>query len=204
MSPRNPLRALCAAASATLFMALASMPAMAADAIFAVFANPANGALAVKGAPGDPDMAKLGALEIDALAFGIENTLVIDPEQGALGPGRPSFAALTMTLPLGPGVPALLQTSGAGGHYGDVTLHLRKDGGSSDYATLSLKVVAVSRVAISATAGSTPQATVDLTYGSMQLELFAVDPRGQPADEPEVGQWNVMTGTGDFSTVPKP
>ena len=205
MTTRNPVRpAACTAAWAMLVWALASGPATAADAIFAVFANPADGALAIKGATADADMAKLGALEIDALDFGIENTLVIDPEQGALGPGRPSFMTLRMALPLGPGVPALLQTSAAGGHYGDVTLHLRKDGSSVDYATLSLKVVAISAVEVSAPAGAPPQATVDLTFGSMKLELFAENASGQPAKVPEVGQWNVMTGTADFTTVPKP
>ena len=205
MTRRNPVRpAARAAALAVLVSALASMPAKA-DAIFAVFANPASGALGVKGAPADADMAKLGALKIESVDFGIENTLVIDPEQGAVGPGRPRFRTLTMTLPLGAGVPALLQTSAAGGHYGDVTLHFREDGEEPvEYATLSLKVVAISAVEISAPAGEPPQATVDLTFGSMKLEFFAEDASGQPAKEPEVGQWNVMTGTADFSTVPKP
>jgi type VI protein secretion system component Hcp len=200
--PARP--AACAATLAVLVCALASLPAKA-DAIFAVFANPASGALPVKGAPADANMAKLGALKIESVDFGLENTLVIDPEQGALGPGRPSFTTLTMTLPLGPGVPALLQTSAAGGHYGDVTLHFREEGEKPvEYATVSLKVVAVSRVEISAPAGEPPQATVDLTYGSMKLEFFAQDAGGQRARQPEVGQWNVMTGTADFSTVPKP
>jgi len=205
MTARNPLRsAACTAASAMLALALAAMPAMAADAIFAVFANPADGALAVKGATADADMARLGALKIDALDFGIENALVIDPADGALGPGRPSFMTLTMTLALGPGVPALLQTSAAGGHYGDVTLHLRKDGGSVDYTTLSLKVVAVGRVEISASGGSPPQATVDLTYGSMKLDVYPQDASGAVAKTPETGQWNAMTGAADYATVPKP
>jgi type VI protein secretion system component Hcp len=205
MTTRNPVRsAACAAASAMLALALAAMPAMAANAIFAEFATPARGAVAVKGASADADMAKLGALEIESLSFGIENPLVIDPAEGALGPGRPSFTTLTMALPLGPGVPALLQTSAAGGHYGDVTLHLRKDGSAVDYATLSLKVVAVARVEVSASAGGPPQATVDLTYGSMKLDVFAQDASGAVAKTPETGQWNAMTGTADFATVPRP
>jgi hypothetical protein len=48
-------------------------------------------------------------------------------------------------------------------------------------------VVAVSRVEISAPAGEPPQATVDLTYGSMKLEFFAKNAGGQRARQPEVG-----------------
>jgi hypothetical protein len=165
MTGRKLVRSAAWAPLAVLVWVLASTPAEADDAIFAVFANPADGALAVKGAPADADMARRGALELESVAFGIENSLVIDPEQGALGPGRPRFKTLTMTLPLGPGVPALLQTSPA---------------------------------------DESPRASVDLAFGSMKLEVFPEDAGGQPAQQPEVGQWNVMTGTADFSTVPKP
>jgi type VI protein secretion system component Hcp len=204
MTGRKLVRSAAWAPLAVLVWVLASTPAEADDAIFAVFANPADGALAVKGAPADADMARRGALELESVAFGIENSLVIDPEQGALGPGRPRFKTLTMTLPLGPGVPALLQTSAAGGHYGDVTLHFRDDDAPVDHATLSLKMVALSAVEISAPADESPRASVDLAFGSMKLEVFPEDAGGQPAQQPEVGQWNVMTGTADFSTVPKP
>ena len=176
-----------------------------ADAIYAVFANPAGGAVAVQGDASDAAMAKLGALEVETVDFGIENPLVIDPRDDAIGPGRASFKPLGMSLPLGPGVPALLQTSGAGGHYGDVTLHFRTDGaGAVEYATLALNIVTVSSVEISASDGSPPQATITLGYGSMKLDFFAQDAKGVVADSPESGAWNAMTATADFSTVPKP
>lgn len=185
-----------------LLGALLGAPAQA-DAIFVVFENPAAGALPVKGAPADAEMAKLGALPVDTLDFGIENSLVLDPRAGATGPGRASFLPLRMTLPLGPGVPALLQTSGAGGRYGDVTVHFRTSGEQPvAYATLSLKLVAVSSVEIQATTAGPPQTTIALTYGSMKLDHFAQDASGARASTPETGQWNAMTGTADFSTVP--
>jgi type VI secretion system secreted protein Hcp len=197
-----------AAARIALLAALAAAalaPPVAADAIYAVFENPVNGALAVKGDASDPAMAKQGALEINALDFGIANALAIDPKDGAVGPGRPAFAPLSLTLPLGPGVPALLQTSGAGGHFGDVTIHFRTGGGQPvDYATLALKLVAVSSVGITASTGGAPQATIGLTYGSMKLDLYAIDAKGVAAQTPETGQWNAMTGSTDFATVPKP
>lgn len=193
----------CALVAWGILAALASATARA-DTIFAVFENPKSGAPAVKGVPADAAMARQGALEIDTIEFGIENDLVIDPEVGAVGPGRASFRTLRMALPLGPGVAALLQASGAGGHYGDVTVHFRKDGKPADYATLSLKVAAVSSVEVSASAGHAPQATVELTYGSMKLASYAQAPNGQLAGTPEVGQWNAMTGTADYATIPKP
>ncbi|MEM7024895.1 MAG: type VI secretion system tube protein Hcp [Pseudomonadota bacterium] len=176
-----------------------------ADSIYVVFENPEAGALAAKGGATDPDMAKLGAFEVDTLDFGIENSIVLDPRVGAVGPGRASFPPLTMTLELGPGVPALTQTSGAGGHYNDVTVHFRTSGTNAvEYATLSLKLVAVSSVEISASTTAAPQATVALTYGSMKLDFYPLDAKGVPAKDPVSGQWNAMTGTADYSTIPKP
>jgi type VI protein secretion system component Hcp len=195
---------LARAALAVLGGVLLSAPAYA-DEIFVVFEAPTAGALAVKGAPADAEMARLGALAVDSLDFGIENSLVIDPAEGATGPGRAAFLPLRMVLPLGPGVPALLQTAGAGGHYGDVSVHFRGSGEEpADYATLSLKLVAVTSVEISATAAGSPQATVALTYGSMKLDVFPQDASGTLAKIPETGQWNAMTGTAEFATVPKP
>lgn len=194
---------LARAAWALLAIALLGAPAKA-DAIFVVFENPAAGALAVKGSPLDEEMAKLGALKVDTLDFGIENSLVIDPRAGATGSGRAAFLPLRMALPVGPGVPALLQTAGAGGHYGDVTVHFRTVGRQPvDYATLALKLVAVSSVEVSAGA-SPPQATVALTFGAMKLDVYPQDAKGEVAKDPETGQWNAMTGTADFSTVPTP
>jgi type VI protein secretion system component Hcp len=173
-----------------------------ADAIYAVFANPASGAVAVQGDALDAAIA--GALQVETVDFGIENPLVIDPRDDAIGPGRANFKPLAMSLPLGPGIPALLQTSGAGGHYGDVTLHFRTSGARAiEYATLALKIVTVSSVEISASDGNPPQATVTLAYGSMKLDVFALDAKGA-AGAPETGAWNAMTGTADPSTVPKP
>jgi hypothetical protein len=190
------------AALALLGIALLSAAAEADD-IFVVFENPAAGALAVKGAALEDEMAKLGALEVDAVDFGIENAVVIDPQDGATGPGRPDFLPLKMTLPLGPGVAALLQTAGAGGHYGDVTVHFRTSGRQAvDYATLALKLVAVTSVEISANPDEPPQAEIALTYGSMKLDVYPIDAKGAVAPTPETGQWNAMTGTADFATVP--
>jgi type VI protein secretion system component Hcp len=150
------------------------------------------------------EMAKLGALEVHSLDFGIENSLVLDPRGGATGPGRAEFLPLRMVLPLGPGVPALLQTSGAGGHYGDVTVHFRTSGEQPvEYATVALKLVAVSSVEITASTAGPPQAAIALAYGSMKLDYFAQDPTGALAKTPESGQWNAMTGTADFATVPR-
>jgi len=192
------------AALALLGVALVSTPA-AADGIFVVFENPAAGAVAVKGAALDDEMAKQGAVEVDSAAFGVENALVIDPQEGAVGPGRADFLPLKLELPLGPGVPALLQTSGAGGHYGDVTVHFRTGGKQPvDYATLALKLVAVTSVEIAAATDSPPRAEIALTYGSMKFDVYPMDAKGAVASTPETGQWNVMTGTADFSTVPRP
>ena len=184
--------------------ALASGPA-AADAIFVVFDKPSNGALAVKGDSLDEDMAKLGALEVDQLAFGIENALVIDPGDNAIGPGRAALKPLAMTLPLGPGVPALLQTSGAGGHYGEVTVHLRTGGRQPvELATLTLETVAVSSVAISGNTSGPPQAAVTLVYGAIKLDVYAQDAKGAVATTPETGAWNTMTSSADLAAKPKP
>jgi type VI protein secretion system component Hcp len=183
------------AAVSALACIVLSPPAMA-DALFVVFEKPSNGALAVKGDSLDDAMAKLGALEVDQLGFGIQNALVIDPADNAIGPGRATLKPLAMTLPLGPGVPALLQTAGAGGHYGDVTVHLRTSGNQPvEYATLSLKTVVVSSVEISASSGGSPQATVVLTYGAMKLDVYAQDTKGTVATEPETGAWNAMTNS---------
>jgi len=173
-----------------------------ADALYVVFENPADGALAVKGAATDPDMAKQGALQVDTIDLGIENSLMIDPKDDAIGPGRATFKPLGFSLPLGPGVPALLQTSGAGGHYKDATLHFRTDAGS-EYATVALKIVTVTSVEIAASNGNAPQATVTLGYGSIKLDVSTLDAKGAASD-PETGAWNAMTGTPDPSTVPKP
>jgi type VI protein secretion system component Hcp len=196
-------RAGLAQAMLVLWGVLLCAPAQA-DAIFVVFEGPAAGALPVKGAALDDEMAKLGALEVDSLNFGIEDSLVIDPREGATGPGRAAFLPLRMVLALGPGVPALLQTAGAGGHYRDVTVHFRTSGRQAvDHATLALKLVAVTGVEVSAGADG-PQARVTLTYGSMKLDVYPVDAKGEVAKTPETGQWNAMTGTADFSTVPRP
>ena len=192
------------AALALLGIALVSAPA-AADGIFVVFENPAAGALPVKGAALDDAMAKQGALEVDSVEFGVENALVIDPQEGAVGPGRADFLPLKLELPLGPGVPALLQTSGAGGHYGDVTVHFRTSGSQPvDYASLALKLVAVTSVGIAAATDGPPRAEIALTYGSMKFDVHPVDAKGAVAPTSETGQWNAMTGTADFATVPKP
>ena len=176
-------RAGLARAALVLWGVLLCAPAQA-DAIFVVFESPAAGALPVKGAALDDEMAKLGALEVDSLDFGIANSLVIDPRRALPARAAPSFLPLRMVLPLGPGVPALLQTAGAGGHYGDVTVHFRTGGRQPvDYATLALKLVAVTGVEVSAGAGA-PQARVALTYGSMKLDVFPRTPRARSPRPP--------------------
>ena len=172
-----------------------------ADGVFVVFENPAAGALAVQGAVLDEEMAKRGALEVASIDFGIENSLVLDP-RGATGPGRATLLPLRMTLPLGPGVPALLQTAGAGGHYGDASVHFRTSGRQpKEYATLSLKLVAVTGVEVATGGGGPPQATISLTYGAMKLDVYAQDTKGEISSTPETGSWNAMTGSADFATT---
>jgi type VI protein secretion system component Hcp len=199
----RPLRASLALAIA--FAAIGAATAAAADGVYAVFADPKAGALAVKGTASDSDMAKLDALEVNEIDFGIEKPLVLDPRQGAVGPGRPSFRPLSLSLPLGAGVAALLQTSGTGGHYGDVTVHFRTTGDKPvEYATLALKLVAVTKVEIAAEDGDRPRANVALIYGAMKLDVFPLDATGTPASTPETGQWSVVNNSTDFSKVPKP
>jgi hypothetical protein len=38
--------------------------------------------------------------------------------------------------------------------------------------------------------------------GSTKLELYPNDAKGAVATTPETGQWNTMTGSADFATVP--
>jgi hypothetical protein len=63
--------------------------------------------------------------------------------------------------------------------------------------------VAVTSVEVSA-GSAQPQASIALTYGSMKLDVYPQDAKGEVAKDPETGQWNAMTGTADFSTVPNP
>ena len=196
-------RAGLARAMLVLWGVLLCAPAQA-DAIFVVFEGPAAGALPVKGAALDDEMAKLGALEVDSLDFGIENSLVIDPREGATGPGRAAFLPLRMVLAwvqacrrcCRPRVPAATTATSR-------CTFARAAGRPVDHATLALKLVAVTGVEVSAGADG-PQARVTLTYGSMKLDVYPVDAKGEVAKTPETGQWNAMTGTADFSTVPTP
>ena len=187
-----------------LFAVVALGAPAQADGIFVVFENPAAGALAVKGAALDDEMAKLGALEVEFGRFRHRELFGHRSERRCDRAGPRRIPAAAHAAALGPGVPALLQTAGAGGHYGDVTVHFRTSGRQAvDYATLALKLVAPTSVEIAAATDGPPQARVALTFGSMKLDVFAQDAKGEVATSPETGQWNAMTGTADFATVPR-
>src|SRR3546814_12338455 len=123
---------------------------MAFDACL-IFENPGSGGIAITGETMDEDMKKKKAFEIKQFSFGFTNTVNIGSQSGGAGAGKATFEDFSVQKNTDSGSPGLFRTCCSGGHYGDVTLILRRSGGDrsksgTPFLTFKFKLVAVKSV----------------------------------------------------------
>lgn len=144
---------------------------------FLVFDNPGSGAKPLKGETRDEEF-KDKAFEINSFDFGIENTLNIGSKGGGAGAGKATFNEFTVEKDTDKGSANLFLACCNGGHYGDVTLILRKAGGDSGasgvkYLNFSFKLVAIKSINWSGSDGDEAcKETVVFEYGAIKVEYW--------------------------------
>ena len=181
-------------------------PVYGATDTFAQFGPNVNKALNVMGEATDP-MFK-GGIAVKEFSFGAENTMSISAGTAGAGAGKTKLNSLVIKKSVDKTSPVLFQALAMGSHYPDLTLSVRKSGGTGKgagaYYVLKFTTVFVTKISVSNSSGD-DQATeeVTLTYGAVEETYMPQDPTGAPDPAKAVkGMWNQMTNKGEGATGP--
>jgi type VI secretion system secreted protein Hcp len=148
---------------------------MAFDA-YMWFEEPGGGAVLPEGETTDKEFSSKKAFEIYSFSLGASNPTSIGSASGGASSGKVSFSDFNVMKKTDKGSPKLLQTCCSGGHFGKVTVALRKSGQDKAKAGESFLVyefhkVFVSSVQWSASAGGddVPTESLSLAFGAFKI-----------------------------------
>lgn len=154
---------------------------MAFDA-FLIFETPGDGAPPLEGETMDKGFSTKKAMEISEFSFGIENTLSIGSATGGAGAGKATFKEFTTKKVTDTASPSLFKTCTTGGHYGKVSLYIRKAGGGTTgkpYLMFVFGTVAVKSIEWSGSSGDdVPTENVVFEYGQIAIFYSKQSPSG--------------------------
>jgi type VI secretion system secreted protein Hcp len=147
------------------------------------------------------DKSHPNTIAVTAFSFGIENPTTIGSATGGAGGGKAKFMTLDVSKPVDSTSASHFSALGAGQHFTDASLYVRKAGAAADYLVYKFKMVFVTSIKWSGSNGDDhPQETVDLVYGAMQVAYTPQTPTGALGKQ-VTGTWNQVTNSTDF-TIP--
>lgn len=138
--------------------------------IFPTAAQSTGGSLLPVGESQDPT--HKGAIEVQAFAFGIENSITIGSTSGGAGAGKAKFDELAITKSVDTASPVLFEASAQGVHFPQMLLKIRKAGSTNqpDYLIYDFRMVFVTKVEwTGGGGGDAPEEMVTLVYGALQI-----------------------------------
>lgn len=144
------------------------------------------------------------AFELIKWSFGASNTATISSATGGAGAGKAEFDAFSITKPVDQATPYLFQTACVGGHYDQVTLWLRKSGGSQTdagkpYVQWTFKMMFIEKMSWSS-GDDQPTEDIQFRYGAIQFVYTPQDTQGQllPANA-KTTSWSQVLNDDEFA-----
>jgi type VI secretion system secreted protein Hcp len=140
------------------------------------FEEPGGGAVKPEGESTDKEMSSKKAFEIYSWSLGASNPTTIGSGSGGASSGRVSISSLNLMKRTDTGSPKLFQTCCSGGHFGKVTLALRKSGqdkakAGEPFLVFELKKVFVDSIQWSGSSGGddVPTESLSLAFGAIKM-----------------------------------
>ncbi len=168
---------------------------------FTTTATSPYGSIKVVGESQDPT--HMGAIEIAAFAFGIENPTTIGSTSSGAGAGKAKFDEIDITKSVDTASPALFEAAAAGVHFPQMLLKIRKTGVANqpDYLIYDFREVFVTKIEwTGGGGGEVTEEMVTLAYGALQISYAPQNANGAYG-KPQLGQWSQIT---DTPTLPTP
>jgi type VI secretion system secreted protein Hcp len=132
------------------------------------------------------DKVHAGEIEIMSFSWGVSNPVNIGSASGGMGAGKASLSSFNLMKKTDAASPSLFKACCSGSHYTDVTITLRKAGGTTplEYLVYVFKTVFVESIQWSGSTGGddTPTESVSLGYGSVQITYKTQDAKGGAKD----------------------
>lgn len=168
---------------------------------FLIFPTPASGTRYGKIQPigESQDRTHIGAIEIQAFAFGVETPVTISSASGGAGAGKAKFNELDITKGVDSASTALFEAATQGVYFPQVLLKIRRSGASDttqpDYLIYDFRMVFVSKVAWTGGGGvDAPEEVVTLVYGALGVSYAQRNANGS-LGTPKTATWSQITNS---------
>jgi len=171
--------------------------------MFLEFPNPVAGTTLPKVQGEVQDASHPKTIALRDVAFGIENAVTIGSATGGAGAAKAKFDSMQITKGVDSASPFLFSLVGTGGHFPDATLYVRKGGATADYLVYKFKMVFVSEIKWSGANGDdTPEESIKLVFGAMQVNYTPQTQAGALQPKPVVATWNQVTNSTTLDMPP--
>jgi|SRR5437660_3578918 len=145
--------------------------------------------LAIDGIPGESTDAKHpGTIDIDSWSWGETQTSTLGTGAGA---GKVSMQDIHFVSKIDKSSPKLLLATASGEHIKDVTLYVRKAGGSVDYLQIKLTDALVSSYQTGGRSDEIPTESFSINFAKIQYTYTGTDDKGS-AITPIQSGWDVL------------
>ncbi|HVK15393.1 MAG TPA: type VI secretion system tube protein Hcp [Fimbriiglobus sp.] len=148
---------------------------MAFDA-YMYFEEPGGGAVLPEGETSDKEFAAKKAFEVFSFSLGASNPTTIGSGSGGASSGRVSYSTVNVMKRTDKSSPKLVATCNSGGHFGKVTLVLRKSGqdkakAGEAFLTYEFHKVFVDSIQWSGSSGGddVPTESLSLAFGAIKI-----------------------------------
>jgi len=146
--------------------------------------------------------------DLQAWSFGLSQDVKIGSASGGVGAGKVTFEQFKVTKAIDKSSPSFFLTCCNGGHFGTVSLMIRKSGtdpkqSGGIYLQFDFKLVFVSNIAWSH-ADPAPTEEITFDYGALKITYKKQDPKGILVAPPDGGQamWSRILNNTDFDGTP--
>jgi type VI secretion system secreted protein Hcp len=193
------IKVVFAASALVAGLTVSARDAHAAVDAFLKFESPTGTGAQVPSCAGESqDPTYKGWLEIKNFSFGVENPVTIGSATGGAGAGKAKFQTFSITKTVDSSSTCLARVLAYGGHFGKVTIDIRKAGAGPNasgkpYLEFIFGTVFVSKQQWSGPGDQGPQETVEFAYGAMKINYFQQSPSGQMAATPSTFTWDQVT-----------
>jgi type VI secretion system secreted protein Hcp len=143
---------------------------------FIWFEEPGGGGVLPEGETLDKEYSSKKAFEVYSWSLGASNPVNIGSQSGGASAGKVSISSFNMMKRTDKGSPKLFKTCCTGGHFGKVTVALRKSGqdkakGGEAFLVFEFKKCFVESIQWSASSGGdeVPTESVSIAFGSIKM-----------------------------------
>ena len=153
------------------------------------------------------DQTYKGAMELSEFSLGAENTIAIGSTTTGAGTGKATFKEFTVKKAVDSASGVFFKTLATGAHFQNVTLYIRKAGGTvsgKPYLIYSFGTVVVSSIEWSGSSGDDlPTETITFAYGQLQIS-YAQQTATGTLMAPKMESWDRVANRAPTAPLPVP